>query len=247
MKLIVVDDYDALGRAGADVIAGVIARRPDAAMVIATGSTPMSVYAELAARHARGEIDVSRVRAFQLDEYLGVPPDDRRSRYGWMDRSFVRPLDIPAANVVPLPWDEAHAEEGCAAYVRAVGEAGGVDLAVLGLGPNGHLGFNEPPSTPGSATRAVSLTEESIRSNAGYWGGRDTVPRRAVTAGMDLLLAARQTLLVVSGSHKQDILRRTAEGPMTPDVPASYLQQAANVTVLADRAAWPSQIWPPNS
>lgn len=239
MKLIVVDDYEALSRIGVGLIAEVIAGKPDAAIVVATGSTPMGVYEDLAARQAQGEVDASRIRAFQLDEYLGVPPDDRRSLYGWMERSFVRPLGLPKENVVPLPWNEAHAEEGCAAFVRAVKAAGGFDLAVLGLGPNGHLGFNEPPSGPDDPTRVVDLTWESIEGGARYWGSVEAVPRRAVTTGMDLLLSARQILLVVSGEHKQDILRRTLEGPMTPDVPSSYLQRAAGVTVLADRAAWP--------
>jgi glucosamine-6-phosphate deaminase len=157
-----------------------------------------------------------------------------------MLRSFVEPLGIPAANVVRLPWQPGESETGCRAYAEAVAVAGGFDLAVLGLGPNGHLGFNEPPTGPSAPTRVVDLTEASIESNARYWGGRDQVPRQAVTAGMDLLLAARATLLVVSGPHKQAILRRTVAEPPTPAVPASYLQQAANVTVLADRAAWPS-------
>jgi glucosamine-6-phosphate deaminase len=240
VKLIVVDDYEALSRAGADLMASVIADKRDAARVLATGDSPMGIYAELAAQYARGEIDTSGLRAFQLDEYLGVPPDDRRSLYGWMERSFVRPLGIPEANVVRLPWDEARAVEGCAAYERAVAQAGGFDLAVLGLGPNGHLGFNEPPCGPDDPTRVVELTEESIESNARYWGGRDTVPRRAVTTGMDRLMWARQILLVVSGARKQEILRRTVDGPVTAEVPSSYLQQAANVVVLADREAWPS-------
>lgn len=240
VKLIVVDDYEALSRAGADVIADVVTRKPDASIVVATGDTPMGIYEELARRQVRGEVDASGIRVFQLDEYLGVPPDDRRSLYGWMERAFLRPLGIPDSSVVRFAWEEGEAEEGCAAYERAVKAAGGFDLAVLGLGPNGHLGFNEPPSGPGSPTRVVDLTDESIESNADYWGDPDVVPRRAVTAGLDLILAARRILLVVSGEHKQDILRRTFEGLVTPDVPSSYLQQANSVIVLADRAAWPS-------
>ena len=113
---------------------------------------------------------------------------------------------------------------------------GGIDLAVLGLGPNGHLGFNEPPSPADAPTRVVELTAESLESNAPYWNGLE-VPRRAITAGMDLILASRRVLLLVSGEHKRGILRRTLLGPITPDVPASLLRHA-NLTVIADRAAW---------
>jgi glucosamine-6-phosphate deaminase len=239
MKLIVTEDYEALSRAGADIIADIIAAKPDAVMLLATGDTPMGIYHELAARQQEGQLDASRVQVFQLDEYLDIPPEDERSLYGWLARSFVRPLGIPEAGVVRLPWDAANWEADCKVYDRAVEAAGGFDLSVLGLGPNGHLGFNEPPCDPDAPTRMVELTEASVESNARYWGGRQRVPRRAVTASMAQLLAARRTLLVVSGAHKSNILRRTINDTPGPDVPASYLQRAVDVTVLADRAAWP--------
>jgi glucosamine-6-phosphate deaminase len=239
MKLIVTDNYEELSRTGADIMEDVIAAKPDAALLLATGDSPMGIYRELAARRAQGRLDASRLHIFQLDEYIDVPPDDDRSLYGWMLRSFVHPLGIPEANVTRLPWDANEIEAGCRAYDQAMEAAGGYDLSVLGLGPNGHLGFNEPPCDAEAPTRVVELTEASIESNMRYWGGRDRVPRRAVTAGMNRLLVARQTLLVVSGAHKREILRSTVSGPVTPEVPASYLQQVANVTVLADRAAWP--------
>ncbi|HEX8230758.1 MAG TPA: glucosamine-6-phosphate deaminase [Chloroflexia bacterium] len=233
------EDYDSLSHAGADMVADIVANEPSAVVVPAMGNTPMGIYAGLAARVRRGEVDASRWRIFQLDEYAGIGAEDPRSLYGWLLRSFVTPLGIQGANVVRLRGDVADIEAACRAYEQTAEEAGGFDLAILGLGPNGHLGFNEPPSEPDAPTRAVELTEESVESNARYWGGRHRVPRTAVTAGMDLLLSAKHVLLVVSGAHKSDILRRTVTGPATPDVPASLLQQAPNVTVLADRAAWP--------
>ncbi len=239
MRLIVTEDYESLSRVGADIVSDLVATQPAASVVPAMGDTPMGIYAGLAARRQRGELDTSRLRVFQLDEYAGIGADDPRSLYGWLLRSFVAPLGIEEANAVRLRGDVEDVEAACGAYERAAHEAGGFDLAILGLGPNGHLGFNEPPSEPDARTRVVELTEDSVESNARYWGGRHMVPRTAVTAGMDLLMAARQVLLVVSGSHKTDILRRSITGPVTPDVPASLLQKASNVTVLADRAAWP--------
>jgi glucosamine-6-phosphate deaminase len=237
MDVIRVEDYEEMSRAGADLMAGLIAARPAATVILATGETPMGMYRELARRRVQGTLDASRLRVFQLDAYLGLGPDDRRSLYRWMKESFLDPLGVPDANVVRLPGDTDDPAAACRAYDEAVARAGGIDLAVLGLGPNGHLGFNEPPAGADAPTRVVDLTDESIQSNARYWGGRDAVPRQAMTAGMTVLLAARQSLLVVSGERKQSILERTLHGPMTPQVPASFLRPAAHVTVIADRAA----------
>jgi glucosamine-6-phosphate deaminase len=238
IRLLVTEDYAALSRAGADLIVGAVRTNPAAAIALATGETPMGVYRELAMRRQRGELDTSRLRIFQLDAYLGLAAGDPRSLYGWLARSVLEPLGIPEANIVRLPGDTPDPLAACRAYDMAVRAVGGLDLTVLGLGPNGHLGFNEPSSDANAPTRIVALTEASIQSNARYWGATDQVPRAAITAGMDVLLAARQTLLLVSGEHKREILHRTVAGPVTPQVPASYLQGAADVTVIADRAAW---------
>ena len=237
LQLLVAEDYDALSKTGADLVVKLFQEKPDAAVVVATGNTPMGLYRELAAAYASGAFNSRKLRVFQLDAYLGLTPDDPRSLNRWTKDAFLTPLKIDARQVVELPGDSPDPEATCRAYDEAVEQAGGFDLAILGLGPNGHLGFNEPPSRATDKTRVVDLTEESIISNAQYWGGRDRVPRQALTAGMDILLAAKKILLLVSGVHKHDILQKTLEEPITPEVPASYLRNSRDVTVLVDRAA----------
>ena len=237
LSIIVLDDYQTLSRAAADIVTRSISAKPTAALVAATGETPMGLYRELARRRDEGAFDASSVRVFQLDEYAEIGPEDRRSLFGWTMRSLVWPLGISDANTIRLPTD-GDITAGCAAYDRAVEEAGGYDLAILGIGSNGHIGFNEPPSDRSAPTREVALSPESIEANARYWGGRQQVPSRAVTAGMPGLLHAHKTLLLASGGQKREIVRRALQGPMTPEVPASYLQSADDVTVLLDRRAW---------
>jgi glucosamine-6-phosphate deaminase len=222
----------------ADLLAGTVTERPDAVLLLATGNTPIGGFRVLARRAAGGAVDLSAVRVVQLDEYVGVPDDDRRSLYGWLERELLTPLGIPAGRVTRF---HVAAAAGVAASCRAMDDAivglGGLDLALLGIGPNGHLGFNEPPSAADAPTREVPLAPASIVSNAVYWGGEDQVPRTAVTVGMAPILAAREVALVVRGAHKRGILEQTLHGPETPDVPASLARRAARLTVVADEAA----------
>ena len=237
-QVLVVDDATQLGRSGAQIVAAAIAATPRASVVAATGRTPMGLYADLVARRHSGLLDTAEMTAFQLDEYLGLQTDDRRSLLGWMRRSFLDPLGVSGERVVRLPVD-GDIDGACAAFDRALEERGGLDLAILGLGHNGHLGFNEPPSGPETPTRVVDLSPATIRANAGYWGTVADVPTRAVTMGMRQLLSARTIVLVASGEGKRAILRRALEGPVEPSVPASFLRRSgAEVTLVVDRAAW---------
>ena len=236
-NLVVVEDYEALSQKGADVVASYLKKNPTAALLVATGNTPMGLYSKLATYRAQDGLVTSDLRVFQLDEYLGVGREDDRSLYGWMARSFLAPLGVAEAQVVRLPGDADDPESACQTYDKQVRAASGIDLAILGLGPNGHLGFNEPPADPTCTTRVVALSEESIQSNAVYWGSRARVPRKALTAGMNTILNAKDIILVVSGRQKREVLRRALQGPVTPQLPASYLQQA-RLTVIADRDAW---------
>ena len=226
-----------LGRTAADLFVETLGGRDGAAFVAATGVTPMPAYAELAARISAGSFDASRLRAFQLDEYVGIPVTDRRSLTGWFDRSVVAPLGIDDDRVVRFDG-MADQGEACKRYDDAVA-AGGLDLAILGLGPNGHLGFNEPPTGASAPTRVVDLTPASVRSNARYWGSEDDVPRRAITAGMAQLLSAARVVLLVTGSRKRDILDTVVHGPVSDDVPASHLRHHPDAVVVADEDALP--------
>jgi glucosamine-6-phosphate deaminase len=232
---------------GAAIISGWLRARPRATLLPALGHSALGVYATLGGMRRDAAFDASGLTLVQLDEYAGIAADDRRSLFGWLLRDVAGPLDVPAERIIRLHGDAADAVAACRAYDAAVAAAGGVDVAVLGLGPNGHLGFNEPPSGAEAPTRLVTLAEASLDSNGRYWGGRAACPTTALTAGMDVLLAARRTLLVVSGGRKTGILRRLLSGPVEPALPASYLWTIAGVTLLADTAAWPADVPLPTS
>ena len=237
METIITKDYADMSRVAADWVVAAINAKPDSTIVFPTGKTPEGMYHELIARHQAGAFDPNRLRVFVLDEYVGVTHDDYRSLYGWLQRTLFQPLGISAAQVTPLPGDAADPAAACREYHSQLVAAGGLDLAILGLGPNGHIGYNDPPADATATTRVLNLSESSLATCAKDWGGRDQLLPQALTIGMDLLLAAKQKLLIVSGAHKRDILQQSLQGPVTPEVPASYLQQAANVTVIADAAA----------
>lgn len=235
-RVIVVDSPEEAARRAADVIEAIVLDIREPVIVPATGDTPMLLYWVLGERVARGTIDLSSARVFQLDEYAGVGRNDPRSLYQWMARSFVTPLGIPEARVVAFDSTSDHIDEACESYAREAHAAGGFDLAILGLGPNGHLGYNEPPSVRDAPTRVVKLSDESRERAREYFPGM-APPSHGVTAGMDLLLASRHILLLVTGARKAEILRRTLHEPPSPWVPASYLQLLEAVTVIADREA----------
>jgi glucosamine-6-phosphate deaminase len=229
------DDYEDLSRIGAAAIADVIRATPDARILIATGRTPVGAYWALASMVERGELDVAAITAFQLDEYVGLEPGDGRSLGRWAHEMFVGPLRLSEDRFVALPLD---GEDALAEYDRRVRAGGGYDLAILGIGENGHLGFNEPPCDASAPSRVVSLSPASITSNARYWGDRAEVPLRAATVGLGPILESRSILVLASGDRKREVLERALLGPETSDVPASHLQRAASVVVVADRDAW---------
>jgi glucosamine-6-phosphate deaminase len=231
------ESYEDLSEHAAEIIASCVEANPGARVLISTGRTPMGAYRILADRAASGTFDASAITVYQLDEYVGLLPDDRRSLGRWAEESFVRPLGIAEDRFVRLPLD---GDASLAEYDRRVRAEGGYDLSILGIGANGHLGFNEPPSDASAPSRIVELTPTTIAANATYWGDEARVPHAAATVGLGPLMRSARTLLLASGRAKRDILERALSGPMTPDVPASWLQRATgDVVVVADADALP--------
>jgi glucosamine-6-phosphate deaminase len=234
----IVGGYDELSRLAADRVTEAIQRSPTAAITVPTGETPLGMYRELVRRVESGELDLRQTHVFCLDEYVGVSPEDEGSLTRFLKRSFTEPADLPADHLHLLPSQASDIDAAAARYEADISALGGLALAVLGLGQNGHVAFNEPGSEPDSQTRVVTLTPESRSQSADYWDGHHEIPPTAITIGIGTILAARQIVLIVSGESKADTLRRTLEGPMTSDLPASWLRLAADrLEVIADEAA----------
>ena len=236
--LTVVPDEAAMSRLAADAVTETAGRAPEAAVAVPTGSTPLGMYGALVERVRRGELDLSRLHVYCLDDYLGVTPDDPNSLTGWLRRAFLEPAGIDPARVHAVPANDPEPEQAAARYEAELAARGGLELAVLGLGPNGHVAYNEPGSAADSRTRVVDLTPESIAQASAYWEGTQPIPRRAMTVGVGTLLEARRIVLIVSGEGKAEMLRRALQEPMSATVPASWLRHAGRrLEVIADEAA----------
>lgn len=236
-RLVRVPDAAAMATTAAGMLARVLQERPDAAIAVPTGHTPLPLFAELIARVERGALDLSRAHWFCLDEYVDISPADPVSLTGWLQRHLFEPARIPTARIHPLPAIAGDHEAACAAFEAALAERGGLDLAIVGLGSNGHIAYNEPGTTADSRTRVVTLTNESVTGAAAYFGGQ-RVPARAVTIGMATLLETRRIMLIVTGRTKAEMLRRALCEPPSASVPASWLRLAGDrLTVIADDLA----------
>src|SRR5213596_1231377 len=243
IRTVVVPDHDDLALRLAGRIVEVIARetavKGRCVLGLATGSTPLGIYRELIRRHQAGEVDFSRVVTFNLDEYYPMPADSPHSyrRYMW-ENLFAHVNIRPEQVHVPdggVPRETL--AEHCVAYERAIAEAGGIDFQMLGIGKSGHIGFNEPGSSPHARTRLVTLDTVTRRDAAADFFGEDNVPREAITLGVSTILEAREIALIATGEHKAEIVRRAVEGDVSQDVAATYLQAHGNATVYLDLAA----------
>ena len=237
MRLISVSDYSALSTAAADLIAAQILLKPACVLGLATGSSPVGAYRELVKLHQAGRLSFSRVTTFNLDEYRGLPDDHPQSYHTFMKQNLFRAVDLPSGAAHLLDGMDPDAARQCAGYEAAIHAAGGIDLQLLGMGHNGHIGFNEPADFFPLDTHCVDLTPSTRQANQRFFPSLDDVPRQAYTMGIRTILSARRILILVHGADKAEILKTAFYGPVTPQVPASILQLHSDVTLVADEAA----------
>lgn len=237
MEVIIQPDAEAASAVAARLVRNLVRRKPDAVLGFATGSTPLRLYRELVRMHGEEGLDFSRVRTFNLDEYVGLPPDHPQSYHCFMFQNLFNGLNIPVENIRMPDGMAGDIPAFCAAYEQAIEEAGGIDLQILGIGSDGHIGFNEPTSSLASRTRIKTITEETRRDNARFFGSEEAVPRHVITMGVGTIMEARMCLLMAFGKGKAEAVARSVEGPVTSMVPASALQFHPVVKLLLDEAA----------
>jgi len=236
MRIVIAKDYDDMSRRAASVLAGVMLSRADCILGLATGSSPIGTYRELIRLNQEGIIDFSKVRSFNLDEYYRLPGTHDQSYNYFMHHQLFDHVNI-AKDAMHFP-DQMSDDPGYGkAYDDKIAAAGGIDIQLLGLGHDGHIGFNEPQDDFPEYTHRVKLTGMTIQANKRFFASEQEVPREAVTMGIGTIMRARQILMVVSGTDKARTVREMAEGPVTPQCPASVLRFHPNVTVILDEAA----------
>ncbi len=237
MKIYRTSDYREMSRTAAMILAAQIRLKPDCVLGLATGSTPVGAYEELVRMHRDGHLDFSLVKSANLDEYRGLTRDNDQSYYYFMQQNLFGQVNIRPENTFIPDGSQPDAEAECVRYEKILAGLGGVDLQILGLGHNGHIGFNEPADSFARTTHCVDLTRSTIEANKRFFEKEEDVPRQAYTMGIGTIMRARKILLLVSGGSKAEILKEAVCGPVTPQVPASILQFHPDVTLIADEAA----------
>ena len=237
MEIVIVRDADEVGRVAALKIASVVQRDPEAVLGLATGSSPTGIYASLAARVAAGELDFGRASGFALDEYVGIPLEHPESYASVIERDVVVPLGMDASKVHVPDGRASDVEAAVVEYERAIADAGGIDIQILGIGANGHIGFNEPTSSFASRTRIKTLAPQTRADNARFFDDPSQVPTHCLTQGLGTILDAHEVVLVAQGSSKASAVAGMVEGPLGAMCPGSALQLHRHATIVVDEAA----------
>lgn len=237
MKIYKAKDYKEMSRKAANIISAQVILKPDSVLGLATGSSPIGTYEELIERYKKGDLDFSQVTSVNLDEYKGLTPDNDQSYYYFMQENLFKHININKENTFIPDGTQPDSQKACDAYNGIIHSVGGVDLQLLGLGNNGHIGFNEPDESFAKETHCVDLAPSTIEANARFFSSKEEVPTKAYTMGIKTIMEAKKILLVVSGEGKADIVRDAFFGPITPRVPASILQLHPDVILVGDEAA----------
>lgn len=237
MNIYKVKDYAELSSKAASIIASQLILKPDCVLGLATGSSPVGTYKKLIEWYQKGLVDFSKVTSVNLDEYKGLSPDNDQSYRYFMNTNLFNHVNIDKEKTYVPNGLEPDSQKACDQYNAIIERAGGIDLQLLGLGHNGHIGFNEPADHFPAVTHCVDLTESTIEANKRFFASEADVPRQAYTMGIQNIMSARRILVIVSGADKAGILKKVVNGPITPQVPASVLQLHGDVTIVADEAA----------
>jgi glucosamine-6-phosphate deaminase len=237
MRIIQAADYKDMSRKAANILSAQILMKPDCVLGLATGSTPIGTYDQLVEWYLKGDLDFKDVRTFNLDEYVGLPGTSAQSYSHFMHRHLFDRVDISPEHTFFLDGMETNGERECREYDRKITAAGGIDLQLLGLGHDGHIGFNEPGTAFEMGTHPVTLKEDTIKANSRFFGSTEAVPKQAYTMGIRSIMQALRILIIVSGEDKADIAAQAFTGPVRPEVPASILQLHHDVIVAGDEAA----------
>lgn len=238
MKIIRAKDYQDMSRKAANIISAQVIMKPDCVLGLATGGTPVGTYAQLVDWYNKGDLDFSEVTTVNLDEYRGLPKEHPQSYWYFMNENLFSKVNIdPAKTNLPDGTNLDTAAE-CARYNGIIHKLGGINLQLLGIGPNGHIGFNEPGEAFELETHCVNLTAETIEANKRFFDGNvDLVPKQAYTMGIKTIMQARKVLMVANGAGKAEIIKKAFFGPVTPEVPASILQMHPDFTLVGDEEA----------
>lgn len=237
MRIVKTKDYAELSRKAANIIAAQVIMKPDCVLGLATGSSPLGTYKELIDRYNTGDLDFSEVKSVNLDEYKGLTRDNDQSYYYFMYNNFFKHINIDMANTNVPDGTEADSDVACSKYNKIIESVGGIDLQLLGIGRNGHIGFNEPDDEFVKLTHCVDLQPSTIEANKRFFASIDDVPKQAYTMGIQTIMQAKKVLLIASGEDKAEAVKAAFFGPVTPKVPASILQLHSDCVVVADETA----------
>ncbi len=237
MRVYCAKDYDHASRIAANIISAQVIMKPDCVLGLATGSTPIGTYEELIRRYEQGDLDFSKVHSINLDEYKGLSPENDQSYRYFMNTHLFDKINIDKKNTYVPDGLEPDKEKACRDYEEIIRVHGGVDLQVLGLGHNGHIGFNEPGSVFEKETHCVTLSDTTREANARFFSSMDEVPTEAYTMGIGSIMQAKKIIVIVTGEGKREIVKKAFQGPITPEVQASVLQLHKDVILVGDEAA----------